>query len=216
MGKRDAPLEYWIGGATEEVCRQTRGKCYCKSQWPYEGTILRGCQRPDDDPHGSWCIIDQNDANCRFDRDDDDHKVITKEGNFTGDYWQYCNSYYCPFGSGVAQKGRCERTTAGCTCKQKWSYMGGDGILYEYQGCANPDNDERGEWCVVDLKTCVNTPPGQKEVKIQTNETWDHCECKQSAPLGKVSTTGQKSAFMLNSTIFDDCDMGRVPACMRH
>eukprot|EP01023_Acetabularia_acetabulum_P030143 TRINITY_DN2837_c0_g1_i14.p2 TRINITY_DN2837_c0_g1~~TRINITY_DN2837_c0_g1_i14.p2 ORF type:complete len:238 (-),score=32.32 TRINITY_DN2837_c0_g1_i14:893-1606(-) len=214
-------LEYWIGGATEEICRKTRGGCYCKEQWPHKGSLLRGCQRPDDDPHGPWCIIDQNDPLCTFDPQDDTHKVITEHGNLTGDYWHYCNSYYCPHGSGVQIKERCYKTQAGCDCMQRWSYSGGDGFLYvDYSGCANPDNDKLGEWCIVDPVTCVDTSLAQNEPDVQPknlgSDSWDRCQCKGPVP-GKVSKSSNDAKFstFLNITINDNCDPGVVPSCMR-
>eukprot|EP01026_Neomeris_dumetosa_P029460 TRINITY_DN2389_c0_g2_i7.p6 TRINITY_DN2389_c0_g2~~TRINITY_DN2389_c0_g2_i7.p6 ORF type:complete len:109 (-),score=17.45 TRINITY_DN2389_c0_g2_i7:726-1052(-) len=91
-------------------------------------------------------------------------------------------------------------------------------------GCANPDNDQTGEWCIVDPDTCVNTPPGNSESVFPKKELedgfwFDHCQCRNTlgAPGGKVSLgdIGAKSSLPNTTISVVDCDPAVVPSCTR-
>jgi len=64
------------------------------------------------------------------------------------------------------------KTTEGCSCKQQWTdvmEVGAQEItVSDY--CANPDNDEKGEWCMVQDETCQG-------------EKWGYCAPKRMATL---------------------------------
>eukprot|EP01025_Chloroclados_australasicus_P054059 TRINITY_DN6404_c0_g1_i3.p1 TRINITY_DN6404_c0_g1~~TRINITY_DN6404_c0_g1_i3.p1 ORF type:complete len:491 (-),score=68.05 TRINITY_DN6404_c0_g1_i3:623-2095(-) len=223
VNAKESITNFWVGGATRQVCQTTKGGCHCKRQWPYEGQLYSGCQRPDNDVFGSWCIIDQD---CQFDKTNELYKVITADGVETGDYWQYCSSYYCPHGTGVKPGKGTMRTLAGCACQQSWSYAIG-GVVYDgFTGCANPDNDEQGEWCIVDPDSCVSTPQGNDQALFPKNTTqmWDHCQYKTAAKVSNAA--GQPKSSQVagdgsvqhphnNQTMDDDCDPASVPLCMR-
>eukprot|EP01025_Chloroclados_australasicus_P036108 TRINITY_DN3673_c0_g2_i1.p3 TRINITY_DN3673_c0_g2~~TRINITY_DN3673_c0_g2_i1.p3 ORF type:complete len:247 (+),score=20.21 TRINITY_DN3673_c0_g2_i1:203-943(+) len=222
--------ELFFQGQNADLCSRTQRGCHCKKQWAWSGNIYSGCQLPDNDPLGSWCIIDQD---CDFDATDEASMVTTWEGNHTGDYWHYCGGYYCPLGSGVEPGDNCQSTVSGCQCLNDWSYIGGDGFLYSgYSGCANPDNDEQGDWCIVDPKTCSQPPPGNKEALFpkQTDQVWDHCQCKSTgipgakiqivkasipANLTQGANAEQDDAENSEGDQEVDCDPAVIPFCMR-
>eukprot|EP01023_Acetabularia_acetabulum_P020908 TRINITY_DN20931_c0_g1_i2.p1 TRINITY_DN20931_c0_g1~~TRINITY_DN20931_c0_g1_i2.p1 ORF type:complete len:599 (+),score=98.56 TRINITY_DN20931_c0_g1_i2:93-1889(+) len=72
--------------------------------------------------------------------------------------------------SSPSETGDC-RTKNGCSCKQLWQYQG-----QSYNECANPDSDDGGNWCMVDLNECYRRPSGSVSL---TGEFWDRCECPQ-------------------------------------
>lgn len=73
----------------------------------------------------------------------------------------------CPDGSGVDEGGldACTPLASaapveqqgvswhGCDCKP-WTYSYADGSKDSFSGCANPDGDTLGPWCVVDAASC--------------------------------------------------------------
>eukprot|EP01025_Chloroclados_australasicus_P056197 TRINITY_DN6911_c0_g1_i2.p1 TRINITY_DN6911_c0_g1~~TRINITY_DN6911_c0_g1_i2.p1 ORF type:complete len:732 (-),score=66.34 TRINITY_DN6911_c0_g1_i2:350-2545(-) len=68
---------------------------------------------------------------------------------------------YCANSCGRCAK--CKTTLSGCQCKQNWIYQA---TGENFDGCANPDNDPNGPWCLVELDTCEGTPSGKG---------YDHC-----------------------------------------
>eukprot|EP01025_Chloroclados_australasicus_P058933 TRINITY_DN7443_c0_g2_i1.p1 TRINITY_DN7443_c0_g2~~TRINITY_DN7443_c0_g2_i1.p1 ORF type:complete len:438 (-),score=20.33 TRINITY_DN7443_c0_g2_i1:274-1542(-) len=56
----------------------------------------------------------------------------------------------------------CNITQAACKCNSVWQ-IGGQ-TLY---GCANPDMDPRGDWCMIDTSTCIRPSAGLG---------WDYCQ----------------------------------------
>eukprot|EP01023_Acetabularia_acetabulum_P029046 TRINITY_DN27420_c0_g1_i1.p2 TRINITY_DN27420_c0_g1~~TRINITY_DN27420_c0_g1_i1.p2 ORF type:complete len:119 (+),score=4.72 TRINITY_DN27420_c0_g1_i1:55-411(+) len=70
-----------------------------------------------------------------------------------------------------AQDG-CFISYAGCRCLDEWSYNGISGL----SGCANPDNDTVGSWCLVsDTEDCVAGKP-LNTLPLADNAAFDYCQ----------------------------------------
>eukprot|EP01023_Acetabularia_acetabulum_P055189 TRINITY_DN634_c0_g1_i1.p1 TRINITY_DN634_c0_g1~~TRINITY_DN634_c0_g1_i1.p1 ORF type:complete len:303 (-),score=47.93 TRINITY_DN634_c0_g1_i1:829-1737(-) len=87
----------------------------------------------------------------------------------------------------------CENTKNECVCKSQWLFALGSGIVHE--GCANPDEDPAGLWCVIDQKSCSVLNPNLFQMLdsrrdpvdwFGTTEYIDYCNprCAQSS-MGK-------------------------------
>eukprot|EP01025_Chloroclados_australasicus_P010028 TRINITY_DN1390_c0_g1_i3.p1 TRINITY_DN1390_c0_g1~~TRINITY_DN1390_c0_g1_i3.p1 ORF type:complete len:764 (+),score=45.12 TRINITY_DN1390_c0_g1_i3:1016-3307(+) len=64
----------------------------------------------------------------------------------------------------------CQVTNSGCICRRKWSFES-----VNYRGCANPDGDLRGDWCVVDPYCPVSDLLGVVSNADGTVVRYDYC-----------------------------------------
>lgn len=75
---------------------------------------------------------------------------------------------------------RCVRTRHRCHCEASWSASYG-GETYAGSGCANPDGDPRGEWCVVVPGSCrgegtaYGAPAPAEDYAVGDGQTFDYC-----------------------------------------
>eukprot|EP01025_Chloroclados_australasicus_P065413 TRINITY_DN8913_c0_g2_i4.p1 TRINITY_DN8913_c0_g2~~TRINITY_DN8913_c0_g2_i4.p1 ORF type:complete len:571 (-),score=72.72 TRINITY_DN8913_c0_g2_i4:3381-5093(-) len=86
---------------------------------------------------------------------------------------------YCALSCGRCAK--CSSTLAGCQCQlPDWTFQISGEV---YVGCANPDNDQNGPWCLVDERTCEGSPAGKG---------YDYCDptCLEDSPPAQSQETG--------------------------
>ncbi|KAG2425322.1 hypothetical protein HXX76_013737 [Chlamydomonas incerta] len=182
-------------------CLATRSGCRCRNSWSWNKQTYSGCARPDGDPVGLWCLVEQ-DGNCP---------------SAINGFWDYC--------PGDATDERCGAefprppsppparpppplqpcgaghvTASGSICsREPWAYTGVDGGEYNatFLGCANPDNDPQGSWCRL-----------QAGFTGLLGRTWDYCGpvCDPAGTGGSSgsstggSTTGPTSATNCESS----------------
>eukprot|EP01024_Parvocaulis_polyphysoides_P031259 TRINITY_DN28325_c0_g3_i1.p1 TRINITY_DN28325_c0_g3~~TRINITY_DN28325_c0_g3_i1.p1 ORF type:complete len:492 (+),score=53.36 TRINITY_DN28325_c0_g3_i1:174-1649(+) len=153
-------------------CSQTLSNCSCKQSWFYKFVEFSGCQNPDQDSNGDWCVIDEN--SCEY---KPTGQLVGDSGE-VGVYYDYCrtecwsipakqeavnNKSSLPDQTDVAGgQDSCLVTRAGCICQQNWDFGG-----TQQDGCSNPDSDVRGNWCKFVQGTCFLVPGGFD---------WDYCQ----------------------------------------
>eukprot|EP01024_Parvocaulis_polyphysoides_P043940 TRINITY_DN4036_c0_g1_i2.p2 TRINITY_DN4036_c0_g1~~TRINITY_DN4036_c0_g1_i2.p2 ORF type:complete len:233 (-),score=4.88 TRINITY_DN4036_c0_g1_i2:428-1126(-) len=145
----------------------TQGGCECKQNWEYNGASAFNCDNPDNDPVGSWCVVESN-GGCQ------PLSVVSR----TGELWDRCS---CSSESLAVAKSKkdtleplCESTMLGCTCEETWTYG-----AQEYYGCNKPDEDPLGSWCKVNITSCA------RPLLISDNKYkgFDYDYCKQGCQL---------------------------------
>lgn len=108
----------------------TRNKCYCKTNWQYNGRRRyskcanaqnKGCCNPDGYSGGNWC---ETTSRCQW------------------SWWDYCTP------PPIAPK-----TVHGCTCKRYWKYKGKTSSPSNGH-CFNPVNWAGGPFCLVEKGSC--------------------------------------------------------------
>eukprot|EP01025_Chloroclados_australasicus_P005952 TRINITY_DN11965_c0_g1_i4.p1 TRINITY_DN11965_c0_g1~~TRINITY_DN11965_c0_g1_i4.p1 ORF type:complete len:493 (+),score=41.43 TRINITY_DN11965_c0_g1_i4:259-1737(+) len=131
-------VEDLLGGITS-VSRgcTTQGGCTCKQSWEYDGKVASNCDNPDNDPIGSWCIV-ESEGGCQ------PLSVVSR----TGEFWDRCTcekeeeeEYVSPYliyddvakSQDISLGGLCNTTILGCQCEETWIY----GSM-QFTGCANP------------------------------------------------------------------------------
>eukprot|EP01023_Acetabularia_acetabulum_P003679 TRINITY_DN11521_c0_g2_i1.p1 TRINITY_DN11521_c0_g2~~TRINITY_DN11521_c0_g2_i1.p1 ORF type:complete len:496 (-),score=48.93 TRINITY_DN11521_c0_g2_i1:256-1743(-) len=150
---------------TPSGCR-TQGGCTCKSRWIYDGVLSLNCDNPDNDPAGSWCVVESY-GGCQ------PLSVVAR----TGEFWDRCR---CAQDNGAAPKMQiieddseistlCNETMLGCKCQKSWTFGNQD-----YQGCNNPDEDVHGAWCYVNLDSC----PRPKLLEAHSDKQFEYDYCK--------------------------------------
>eukprot|EP01026_Neomeris_dumetosa_P004733 TRINITY_DN11275_c0_g1_i3.p1 TRINITY_DN11275_c0_g1~~TRINITY_DN11275_c0_g1_i3.p1 ORF type:complete len:575 (-),score=88.94 TRINITY_DN11275_c0_g1_i3:1384-3108(-) len=143
-------------------CKTTKNGCQCPAEWTFNSpTIHSGCQNPDGDPKGPWCIIVPD--SCP--RGIKPEGTLVLNDNPTGSQYDYCEAKCAPKGSDDTKDEACQVTVAGCQCKSSWEIGENGGEIFT--GCANPDDDPRGTWCHYENPTCIDKPAGTG---------WDYCK----------------------------------------
>eukprot|EP01025_Chloroclados_australasicus_P037796 TRINITY_DN3865_c0_g1_i3.p1 TRINITY_DN3865_c0_g1~~TRINITY_DN3865_c0_g1_i3.p1 ORF type:complete len:496 (+),score=16.46 TRINITY_DN3865_c0_g1_i3:235-1722(+) len=151
--------------ATVQPGCTTDGGCTCKSQWSYNNVKASNCDNPDDDPIGSWCIV-ENSRNCQ------PLSVVVR----TGEFWDRCScesdiTDQVAKSADVRQESLplpelCSASMLGCNCTTMENY--------EFQGCSNPDNDTLGNWCYIDFSSCPR--PGLLDQHTEKGFAYDYCK----------------------------------------
>ncbi|KXZ54230.1 hypothetical protein GPECTOR_5g321 [Gonium pectorale] len=151
----------------------TKNNCKCANSWDTNGKFYSGCAPADENiPDGSgksWCKVDNSDGMC------------TKMRN---SWWDYCTvnpacppaptaspppsppprspSPPPPASTGTSDCGAGAPTKTGQFCTSNpWKIKGSTDTNI---GCANPNNDPNGAWCL--LRSGLATPAGA---------AWDYC-----------------------------------------
>eukprot|EP01025_Chloroclados_australasicus_P024777 TRINITY_DN24862_c0_g1_i4.p1 TRINITY_DN24862_c0_g1~~TRINITY_DN24862_c0_g1_i4.p1 ORF type:complete len:585 (-),score=39.37 TRINITY_DN24862_c0_g1_i4:148-1902(-) len=141
MGRTDA----------DSNCRTQNG-CYCKQFWQYQGQTFNGCDNPDQDGTGNWCIVNSLGCNSR----------PSGTMSVTGEFWDRCSCQ-----DETTSDDGCPSTILGCRCRQSWNHS-----KKEYRGCANPDNDPIGDWCYIqgDFSNCTSSDGVQVSSRLVTSQ----------------------------------------------
>ncbi|KAG2485620.1 hypothetical protein HYH03_015683 [Edaphochlamys debaryana] len=157
--------------------------CTCSTKWNFLGKDYFGCQTvPGNGNGGPWCQVDKAAGDC----------VRARNG-----WWDYCTPVSCPGGPSSAPSpspspkpaptpspsnapascGAGAVTKNGLTCTAAdWKLKSSPTT---YKGCANPNNDPKGTWCV--LAKGQLSPAGA---------AWDYCQdgCNTAAPPSTCDT----------------------------
>ncbi|KAG2485621.1 hypothetical protein HYH03_015684 [Edaphochlamys debaryana] len=157
--------------------------CTCSTKWNFLGKDYFGCQTvPGNGNGGPWCQVDKAAGDC----------VRARNG-----WWDYCTPVSCPGGPSPAPSpspspkpaptpspsnapascGAGAVTKNGLTCTAAdWKLKSSPTT---YKGCANPNNDPKGTWCV--LAKGQLSPAGA---------AWDYCQdgCNTAAPPSTCDT----------------------------
>eukprot|EP01025_Chloroclados_australasicus_P053293 TRINITY_DN625_c0_g4_i5.p1 TRINITY_DN625_c0_g4~~TRINITY_DN625_c0_g4_i5.p1 ORF type:complete len:468 (-),score=43.92 TRINITY_DN625_c0_g4_i5:229-1632(-) len=201
MSVRRLLLLILVGGAATQLIPQTlyilipfQNRC---------ATTFSGCQCAIGDvcsnPYGQskqpWCYIDE--SSCP-------HHSVEEVPQYSYDYYHYyyywyiierLNGYVNTEPASYCLPG-CETvddiislqdqgdTIQGCQCKNVWEYYGD-----VYFGCANPDGDILGDWCVVDEESCPSS-------KLQFAALEDVGRCQRNLVhydycVNKINTAGE-------------------------
>eukprot|EP01026_Neomeris_dumetosa_P003279 TRINITY_DN10887_c0_g1_i11.p1 TRINITY_DN10887_c0_g1~~TRINITY_DN10887_c0_g1_i11.p1 ORF type:complete len:478 (+),score=78.65 TRINITY_DN10887_c0_g1_i11:164-1597(+) len=188
-----------------DCSRPTQAGCKCLEQWTHMGRMQTGCAIPDADPNGPWCLIEEN--SC---------EKGDPFGQQSSPQFDYCIEECGPQYKGIRElEGRdlddCSVTQGYCLCEEQWAYRGDD-----YSGCANPDGDILGSWCVVqDDNIC--TPRGNLRTDFQQassmmlllfglqdgsgSPSWDYCQPScgpQNPPQNQLDIMGDSPSVSLS------------------
>eukprot|EP01024_Parvocaulis_polyphysoides_P055486 TRINITY_DN5687_c0_g6_i1.p1 TRINITY_DN5687_c0_g6~~TRINITY_DN5687_c0_g6_i1.p1 ORF type:complete len:217 (-),score=36.41 TRINITY_DN5687_c0_g6_i1:194-844(-) len=141
---------------------KTKNGCQCPESWTFNSpTVNSGCTNPDGDAGGAWCIIVPGSCPPGAKPAGD----LTLNNDLTGSQYDYCDEDCAPDMAQENKDKKCAITIAGCECKPQWEVTPGEGDLFT--GCANPDNDPKGNWCHYNDASCIDKPAGRG---------WDYCQ----------------------------------------
>eukprot|EP01025_Chloroclados_australasicus_P064623 TRINITY_DN8657_c1_g1_i2.p1 TRINITY_DN8657_c1_g1~~TRINITY_DN8657_c1_g1_i2.p1 ORF type:complete len:609 (+),score=56.87 TRINITY_DN8657_c1_g1_i2:191-1828(+) len=158
--------------------RPTKAGCLCLEQWSHNGRIQNGCSIPDADPNGPWCLIQP-----------DSCEEGEPFGVSSSPQFDYCVPECGPesaIPTQIADRDLddCSVTQGYCICQEEWSYRG-----QVYQGCANPDDDVIGSWCIVEDETSCSPRGNLRSDQIASvmqfllgvpamtgSPVWDYCQ----------------------------------------
>eukprot|EP01026_Neomeris_dumetosa_P008638 TRINITY_DN1278_c0_g1_i4.p3 TRINITY_DN1278_c0_g1~~TRINITY_DN1278_c0_g1_i4.p3 ORF type:complete len:337 (+),score=21.61 TRINITY_DN1278_c0_g1_i4:89-1099(+) len=168
----------------QDGCQRTQNGCKCKHTWGFNPPVsqplnntYQGCANPDEDSRGNWCVIDRLSCNIAAGAN---NTIFNGQEQPTKDVFDYCVEG-CPLGASKAIEMPCMRTLAGCSCLDDWRFTG----YGPFTGCHNPDDDERGGWCIVDLSSCDVQKLSGEVVSKSTGDQlgiFDYCgRCKGSS-----------------------------------
>eukprot|EP01024_Parvocaulis_polyphysoides_P042050 TRINITY_DN38527_c1_g2_i1.p1 TRINITY_DN38527_c1_g2~~TRINITY_DN38527_c1_g2_i1.p1 ORF type:complete len:763 (-),score=130.35 TRINITY_DN38527_c1_g2_i1:101-2296(-) len=161
------PTEQYTGKV--ERCRRSIKGCRCEDEWQYQGQTYQACANPDLDERGNWCLVKQGCIN-----EDLIGLVTLLDESFSR--YDYCPTFCLDLPYNRKQQQQlltdCEVSNKGCACLNGWSYGNEENIT----GCANPDNDTWGSWCLVDPATCApNTFTGEIIYPSGQIQNYDYC-----------------------------------------
>eukprot|EP01024_Parvocaulis_polyphysoides_P015351 TRINITY_DN1669_c0_g1_i10.p1 TRINITY_DN1669_c0_g1~~TRINITY_DN1669_c0_g1_i10.p1 ORF type:complete len:304 (-),score=48.19 TRINITY_DN1669_c0_g1_i10:717-1628(-) len=166
-------------------CEATQRGCTCEFVWMFSQLEYKGCNNPDSDPNGLWCMV--NLESCDANKTEIiKSQQIAFEGSESESigYFDYCNPW-CPPETGFPEiKDECingNQTLVSCSCQAEWT-LAIDGRIEKFNHCWNPDNDPGGYWCKIDEdEPCdFEELESRRQVtrNLQTQEIisyWDYC-----------------------------------------
>ena len=131
----------------------TLNGCRCQSSWDFEGAPQSGCVDSDDDPAGSWCVVDSPScAAVPFGRLED------------GRFFDYC-------AASRGESPRVAETEAGCRCQAKW-WLPPQNPAYTVLGSCVATDEEGRPWCVVSESSCrFGKPAGRLTTPMPAHGT---------------------------------------------
>ncbi len=176
--------------ASRNQCQSTTDRgCRCLPTWTVGGATYNDCQNvPSQTTKGPMCAVDRSNGDCARARNGwwDLCTPCTPSGGNTN---TNTPSPSPPPPAGGGGGGNVARgcgpgavTKSGTTCSLKnWKLTGTPG---NYQGCANPNNDPNGAWCVL-----------AKGQTSSSGTTWDYCadECNPRSAGSGTNTGGGSS-----------------------
>eukprot|EP01026_Neomeris_dumetosa_P042907 TRINITY_DN3581_c0_g3_i2.p1 TRINITY_DN3581_c0_g3~~TRINITY_DN3581_c0_g3_i2.p1 ORF type:complete len:327 (-),score=40.97 TRINITY_DN3581_c0_g3_i2:411-1391(-) len=177
-----------VGAISQEIdCTETLNGCTCEFVWMHSGLEYKGCQNPDKDPDGPWCMVDLDQCKNGATIDLVKSQVIRDAEVRAGGQdrnWDRCK-VGCELGSGfpgeldVCISGN--QSLFGCSCKEEWT-LTLDGLTKVVEYCENPDNDPGGNWCKIDpnmpcdlgLLTDLDQVISNSDT-LEVQDYWDYC-----------------------------------------
>eukprot|EP01025_Chloroclados_australasicus_P029653 TRINITY_DN2963_c1_g2_i1.p3 TRINITY_DN2963_c1_g2~~TRINITY_DN2963_c1_g2_i1.p3 ORF type:complete len:307 (-),score=48.33 TRINITY_DN2963_c1_g2_i1:1615-2535(-) len=138
------------GLSTSDDCEATINGCVCQFSWLFGGEEYRGCNNPDGDPQGDWCMIEE--GTCIQNEQLVATQRITLEDESTSvGFFDYCYPGCLQQGFPYEQN-QCvygNQTLVECSCLKEWQFTANQ-QTQTLSYCQNPDNDPGGAWCKID------------------------------------------------------------------
>eukprot|EP01023_Acetabularia_acetabulum_P038905 TRINITY_DN37279_c0_g1_i1.p1 TRINITY_DN37279_c0_g1~~TRINITY_DN37279_c0_g1_i1.p1 ORF type:complete len:550 (-),score=99.96 TRINITY_DN37279_c0_g1_i1:605-2254(-) len=188
-----------LGQSDYDECFISNSGCTCRQDWSYKGMNgISGCANLDNDPLGPWCLVEDSTQcsegaplsilpgedstpfdyckkDCNTNSNGDANyleSTPTTASQSSNDYSINTNIY----DNNNEQNNVCYTTYAGCKCQEDWSYKGVSGL----SGCANPDGDSVGRWCIIDQSQQCEFGEPLSTLPAADNAPFDYCnkECK--------------------------------------